>query len=101
MSTTLTETGAKKILATLTRGRVYMLLNAGNERIFEYGVPQEVTADTRDYLQASALDIVSVEGEAEHQPRQKFKFVEVAEDQVASAIAEAATTPVRRGRTRA
>jgi hypothetical protein len=100
VSTTETETGAKKILATLTRGRVYMLMNGGDGLIFENGKPREVTADQRDYLRDNALDIVSVEGEAEYQPRQKFKFTEVLEAEVPAAIAAATTAPAR-GRNRA
>jgi|GEM_PF-4615881 len=56
--------------ATLKRGRVYYL----RDRLFETGVEQPVSEADKLYLEESAVDEVSVEGESEFQPRAKFAF---------------------------
>jgi hypothetical protein len=56
--------------ATLVRGRVYFL----GKKEFEVGKPVVVTEQEKAYLEANAFDLVSVEGEGEHQARAKFEF---------------------------
>ena len=56
--------------ATLKRGRVYYLQGIR----FEWNVPQAVTAEQMEHLKEYAVDQVTVEGEFEHQGRQKFVF---------------------------
>lgn len=56
--------------ATLVRGRVYYLKN----REFLNGVSELVTPEEHAWLEENAFDLVSVEGEGEHQVRPKFKF---------------------------
>lgn len=56
--------------ATLVRGRVYYY----GTRLFERHKSQPVTEAEELYLEEHAVDEVTVEGENEHQPRQKFEF---------------------------
>lgn len=64
------EAPAQEWLATLTRGRIYILPHL----TFESGVEVRIDDATKNYLEKNAFDIVSVEGEAEFQERQKFTF---------------------------
>lgn len=59
----------------LVRGRVYYLRN----KVFERGVPVPVSEEEEEYLKEHAVDEVTVEDEFEHQPRQKFKFLDASE----------------------
>lgn len=69
---------SKTRYAVLVRGRVYYL----GEKLFERGVPVSVTAEEEAHLKEYAVDEVTVEDEFEHQPRQKFKFIdELLEDE--------------------
>lgn len=56
----------------LVRGRVYYL----GDKLFERGVPKPVTEEEEVYLKEHAVDEVTVEDEYEHQPRQKFRFID-------------------------
>lgn len=74
--------------ATLVRGRVYFYKSYE----FQNGVPQKVSLADKEYLEANAVDLITIESEGEHQSRQKFKFSPVG--------AEAEAEPVVRTRTR-
>jgi hypothetical protein len=72
MSTT-DQTGAAEPqhrYATLIRGRVYFY----RRREFLRNVPKRVTAEEEAYLRKSAVDVVTLEAEGEHQTRPKFVF---------------------------
>lgn len=56
--------------ATLKRGRVYYL----QDTRFEWNRPTAVTEEQMEHLKEHAVDLVTVEGESEHQGRQKFTF---------------------------
>lgn len=59
-----------KLFATLVRGNVYIL----GEKIFETGVPVEVTAAEKATLEADAVDYLTVE--EEEVARAKFTFTD-------------------------
>lgn len=87
-----TKTEAKSRYAVLVRGRVYYL----GEKLFERGVPKPVTPDEELHLKKFAVDEVTVEDEFEHQPRQKFKFI----DELLDDEPEASGSPPARRRRR-
>lgn len=60
----------ENIYATLVRGRVYFF----QSREFVNGVAQLVSKADKEWLEENAVDLVSIEDEGEHQPRQKFSF---------------------------
>lgn len=76
MSTTTTTTeqapspAATQHFATLIRGRIYIL----GSKEFENGRAVAITAEEKEWLEAHAVDYVTVEDEGEHQARQKFEF---------------------------
>jgi hypothetical protein len=84
-----TKAGPSKIYATLMRGRAYYL----RDKEFLAGVAVEVTEEQKAWLETSAVDFVSVEGESDYQERPKFKF-----DVGAGAPVAAATPRRTRGR---
>lgn len=84
MSTTQPAETTGQTYATLVRGRIYFL----KDKEFLNGVAVAVTAEERQWLEDNAIDLVSVEGEAEYQERSKFSFS-------ASAAPVAERTPAR------
>lgn len=82
----------------LVRGRVYYL----RDKVFEKGKPVPVTAEEEEYLKEHAVDEVTVEDEFEHQPRQKFLFLDASEvedeDKKAKAPTAKGSPPARRRR---
>jgi hypothetical protein len=74
----MTETTEKttKTFATLVRGNVYLL----GDKMFEAGIPQEVTAEEKAILERDAFDPISVEGETLHRAKFTFAASDAAED---------------------
>lgn len=77
---------SKNYTATLVYGQNYML----GDRWFVAGKPQTVDGDTKNYLESTAFDVMTVEG-SKPLERQKFSFVEVGTEVVDEAVAEEAT----------